>query len=177
MNLLQQAKAELSRSNADKKHPFRYFSLSTLAEYPETRMVVNRKIGQDLSVLLYTDTRTPKVEQIQKNNKVTALFYHPKKRLQIRLKGKASLIQEGHPDFEKYVAKVRQSPSLRDYTTLLSPGSPLATTEVEHGSILHFTAILIQPDYLDILLLRREGHLRSLYEKIEEEWVENRLVP
>lgn len=177
MNLFQQAKSELFRSNADKKHPFRYCQLSTLSEYPETRTVINRKIGLDFSVLIYTDSRTPKVQHIQTNNKVSALFYHPKKRLQIRVKGLASIIGKEHPDYLTHLQQVNQSPSLRDYTTLQPPGSPLETENVVLGTVLYFTAILLEPLYLDILLLRREGHLRSDYFLEDGQWIERRLVP
>jgi len=177
MDLFQQAKSELFRSNADKKHPFRYCQLSTLSDYPETRMVVNRKIGQDLSVLIYTDARTPKVQHIQTNNKVSVLFYHPKKRLQVRIKGMASLIGKEHPDYPTHLQQVMQSPSLRDYTTLQPPSSLLETENVVLGTVLYFTAILLEPLHLDILLLRREGHTRSEYFLDGEEWVERRLVP
>jgi hypothetical protein len=178
MSLLQQAKAELLRSNADKKHPFRYCSLSTLAEYPETRMVVTRKVSQNLELTFFTDSRTPKVKQIQANNKVTALFYHPRKRLQIRVKGIATIIGEGHTDYPNYLHQVQQSPSLRDYTTLQIPGSPLTTESVVHGTDIHFLTILVESLFLDILLLSREGHRRSAYYYMENgQWKEEHLVP
>ena len=177
MNLLQQAKTELLRSNADKKHPFRYCNLSTLAEYPETRMVVIRKIDQNLNVIIYTDSRTPKVQQLQKNNKASLLFYHPKKRLQVRMKGKVRLIQEGHPAFEKHLSNIHNTPSLRDYTTLDPPGSLLKTESVVLGTVPYFTVIIFESLYLDILLLQREGHIRSEYFLEENEWIERRLVP
>ena len=177
MNLLLQAKTELFRSNADKKHPFRYSNLSTLAEYPETRMVVTRKVDQNLNVIIYTDSRTPKVQQLLKNNKASLLFYHPKKRMQIRMKGKAVLIQEGHTEYEQHLLPILQAPSLRDYTTILPPGSPLKTESVVMGTVLYFTVIILESLYLDILLLKREGHRRCEYHLKGQEWIENQLIP
>ena len=43
MILFDLAKAELIRSNADRRHPFRYLSLATHGVYPEIRTVVKRK--------------------------------------------------------------------------------------------------------------------------------------
>ncbi len=178
MNLFQQAKIALSRSNTDKKHPFRYCHLSTLSEeYPETRMVVNRKVDQDLTVFVFTDSRTAKVQQLQQNNKASMVFYHPKKRMQIRMKGTVVLINETHPDYTSYLNQLKQSPSLRDYTTLQPPGSSLTTPNVLHGTTLYFMALLFKPLLLDILLLDREGHNRCTYTRRGTEWIEQRLVP
>ena len=79
MELFKLAKAELLRSNADRRHPFLYFTLATFGQYPEARTVVKRHAGQDLSLLFFTDSRKHKVRQIKKNAKVSALFYHPNK--------------------------------------------------------------------------------------------------
>ncbi|NNM21982.1 MAG: pyridoxamine 5'-phosphate oxidase, partial [Flavobacteriaceae bacterium] len=92
MNLLPFIKAELLLTNTDKNHPFRHFFLSTFGKYPETRTVVNRGVTEDLEITFFTDSRTPKVEQIKENNKVSALFYHPGKLLQLRLYGQAHII-------------------------------------------------------------------------------------
>jgi len=177
MTLLQQAKAELINSNADKKHPFRYCTFSTLDEYPETRMVVTRKVDPQLNITFFTDSRTPKAAHIKANNKVTTLFYHPKERLQIRIKGIASLIGEEHPDYPLYLQQIQQSPSLRDYTTLQAPGSPLTTESVVVGTTLHFAAIVLKSLFLDILLLQRKEHLRCAYHLENGQWVEQPLVP
>lgn len=177
MNLLTQARTELLKSNTDKNHPFRYCTFSTIHEYPETRMVVTRKIGPQLNVTFFTDSRTPKVKHIQTNNKVAALFYHPTKRLQIRIKGTASMIDKEHAEYPSYLQQMKQSPSLRDYTTLAPPGSPLPIEPDVFGTALHFMPIILESIYLDILLLRRAGHLRSEYFLESGEWVERRLVP
>ena len=105
------------------------------------------------------------------------LFYHPQNRLQIRMKGVAELIEEGHPDYEQHLNKVQQSPSLRDYTTIHSPGSLLTTKSVVLGTVPYFTVIKLESLFLDILLLQREGHIRSEYSLENNEWVEQRLVP
>ena len=180
MDLLELARAELLRSNADRKHPFRLMYISTFGEYPEVRTVVKRRINPDLKLTFFTDSRSPKVAQIRNNPKVAALFYHPKKKLQIRLYGHAQLIDEGHGDFNRYLQSVKESPALKDYTTLQAPGLPLsAGTEANalFGDEVHFIAIEIDPEKLDILQLGRESHNRSLYQQIAGEWQEQPLVP
>lgn len=45
MKLFNLAQAELLRSNADRRHPFLYFTLATFGRYPEARTVVNRHVN------------------------------------------------------------------------------------------------------------------------------------
>lgn len=179
MELLTLAKAELRRSNADRKHPFRYFYFATLDEFPEVRTVVNRKVDLDLTLTFFTDARSPKVQQLQKNPKVSALFYHPNKKLQIRMSGLAELVDQAHGDFDRLLNEVKQTSSLKDYTTLQAPGSTVSEeAKLLFGDEVYFLAIKIHPVKLDILQLGREGHLRSAYVKQEgEAWKATTLVP
>ncbi|MEM6965141.1 MAG: pyridoxamine 5'-phosphate oxidase family protein [Bacteroidota bacterium] len=177
MNLFDFAKSELIRSNADRRHPFRFFSLATLGVYPEVRTVVKRKFAMDWSVLFFTDSRTPKVMQLKNDPKVTALFYHPKKQLQIRLKGLAEIISVGE-EFEKYYQQIQQSKSIKDYTTQAPPGTEISNEfEVIYGDDIHFLPIKIIPQKIDILQLNRTQHLRSSYEINDGEWMASKLVP
>lgn len=180
MDLFKLAKTELLRSNVDRKHPFRLLYLSTLGEYPEVRTVVKRHIDTDLNLVFFTDSRSPKVEQLRTNPKVSALFYHPKKKLQLRLYGTAALIDEGHGDFDRYFQTVKASSSLKDYTTQRAPGSLLAQEAeagVLFGTEVHFIAVQILPDKLDVLQLGRESHRRSVFCHQNDQWLEQPLVP
>ncbi len=180
MELLELARAELLRSNVDRKHPFRLMYLSSLGDYPETRTVVKRKATSDFVLTFFTDSRSPKVGQIRKNSKVSALLYHPKKKLQLRLYGQAELIDEEHGDFNLYLQSVKESPSLKDYSTMQAPGVPLPAgpeAPVLFGDEIHFIAIEVKPEKLDILLLGRDSHARSLYQYKGGEWHQQRLVP
>jgi pyridoxine/pyridoxamine 5'-phosphate oxidase len=179
MDLLALAKSELLRSNADSRHPFRFFYLATQGVYPEVRTVVKRDFSSlDWSVLFYTDARTPKVQQMRQAPEVSALFYHPKKQLQLRLKGEVELIGPGHKAYSDYIEKVKQSPAVKDYNSLQPPGTEIAGHESPgSGEELHFLAIRIRPVLLDILQLGKEQHLRMAYSREQEQWVSKRLVP
>ncbi|OJJ20496.1 hypothetical protein BKI52_18740 [marine bacterium AO1-C] len=180
MKLLKEAKEAFFRSNHDKKHPFRYFTFVTLNdEYPDARTVVSRRVDESLQILIFTDARSPKVAQIQANNHISALFYHPKQKLQVRLKGEARLIDENHEEYATYLHQVKSSPSIQDYTTLQAPSSNLQNSndEIEHGEKLHFSAIQIIPHQLDILKLDRSQHHRARYTKNNENWEEQKLIP
>jgi pyridoxine/pyridoxamine 5'-phosphate oxidase len=179
MDLLALAKAELVRSNADQRHPFRFFYLSTQGKYPEVRMVVKRDFSHlDWSLLFFTDERSPKVAQIKERALVSALFYHPKKHLQLRMKGAAELIGPEHEAYTQYVEKVRESPAIKDYTSAEAPGTVIMKeSQLQHGQDLHFMAIRIRPVYLDLLQLGKEEHLRMSYRQVAGAWQVHRLVP
>ncbi|MEH0157872.1 pyridoxamine 5'-phosphate oxidase family protein [Limibacter armeniacum] len=179
--LLNLAREELFRSNVDYKHPFRFFTFGTVdadTGFPEIRTVVKREVTQKLEFFFYTDTRSPKVRQVQKNGNVSALFYHPKKQLQVRVKGVADVVDKESPLYKEHFKKLKQSGVLKDYTTAVSPGSPLEDNE-EIGFVdkIHFSVIRIQALYLDILKLSQDGHIRALYTKRDGAWEETILVP
>ena len=177
MKLFELAKAELLRSNAGSKHPFLYFSLATFGQYPEVRTVVMRKVEQGLSLLFFTDYRTPKVAQIRQNARVSALFYHPEKKLQVKMNGVAELIGKGHEEYGPLLEQVNSGNNLKDYTTLQAPGSVVKDeSEIGFGEKVHFLAIRIQPQYIDVLQLGRECHQRRGYSLEKGEWKESILV-
>jgi pyridoxamine 5'-phosphate oxidase len=179
MQLFDLAKAELIRSNADRRHPFRFFWLGTTGVFPEVRTVVKRKTEADLSVIFFTDARSPKMEQMQKDPRVSALFYHPKKMLQVRIRGTAEFILPGHAEFEDFFQQVKNSKMEKDYQSVLPPGSILPEEELpgKTRSALHFAALRIRPKDIDILQVGREEHVRCLYFQEANEWKEQRLVP
>ncbi len=176
MELLDLAKAELLRSNADRKHPFLYFWLGTQGDYPEVRMVVKRDADPDFNITFFTDSRSPKVEQIRKASRITSAFYHPRKKLQVRLKGEATFIESG-AYYEKALQRVESGSSSKDYSTLKPPGAPLQGEVPELGEVLHFLVVKILPERLDILQLGTDQHQRASYSKSGTIWEETLLVP
>ncbi|MEM1319631.1 MAG: pyridoxamine 5'-phosphate oxidase family protein [Bacteroidota bacterium] len=179
LDLLALARQELLRSNADRKHPFRFFQLATFGPYPELRTVVKRKASSDFLITFFTDSRSPKVGEIVEDNRVSALFYHPRKQLQLRLKGVAQLVERESEAFTQYLHQVKQSRSVKDYLTLQAPGSPVddATAEAGFGEQINLAVIEIQPQLLDILQLGRAQHFRSADHWEAGAWRAQPLVP
>jgi pyridoxine/pyridoxamine 5'-phosphate oxidase len=178
MSLFQLAKTELLRANADRKHPFRTFWLGTFGTFPEVRTVVKRKTYPDLRTLFFTDSRSPKVQQMLTNPKVTALFYHPKKKLQVRVKGEACLVDPAGKEFEALLDRLRQSPAIKDYTTLHAPGTEITEAETSlFDEQVHFAAVEVKPLEIDILLLGEHTHERMRYTLEAGAWQEISLVP
>lgn len=178
MSLLQLTKTELFRTETDRQHPFGTFALATYSTFPEIRTVVLRKVYEDLSILFFTDTRSPKVQQIQAHEQVSALFYHPHLRLQLRIKGKGVLLNPEGAEYLQFLDRIKSSRSVKDYTTAHAPGSVLEEPGASlFKEAIHFTAVKIEPLELDILQLGDVGHTRMLYRQKNAQWEAFPLIP
>lgn len=180
MNLLEIAKQELIRSNADYRHPFKLMTLATIdasTGYPQVRTVVKRHIDSLFSVLIYTDSRSPKMAQIKSNNLISAIWYHPKKKLQVRMDCIAHIVEEDSQLYQDHLLKVKQSKSVEDYTTSLAPGTEFSGFEVEHRDKIHFSLIQLNPTRIEVLKLSSEAHQRASYINVNGQWKESILVP
>ena len=179
LDLLKDATSQLIRSNHDKKHPFRSFALATINEkndQPELRTVILRKFTPDWTILFFTDSRSPKINQIRINPNVSALFYHPRKKMQIRIAGMATEMPTDSEEYKKYCELVSQSYSISDYQTNLPPGS-VYPGSATMSKDLHFSICEIQSQSIDLLMLNRNGHVRARYEHNGIYWVGTKLVP
>ncbi len=165
---------ELKRGSVDKKHAFRYFSLATSKNgMPDQRMVVNRGMDEEDSILLYTDRRSDKVLHIGENANVHLLFYDAKRQLQIRLWCRAALNSPA-TTVEEVWEKVPPH-NRREYQAEHKPGASIASpdagwlTDSEKGAD-HFTIVRCFPQEIDVLQLNRDGHLRARFSKTGEGW-------
>ena len=71
-----------------RKSTFKYFSINTITSvdgvlYPQSRMVVLREVFENFDFHIYTDLRTEKVVSLESHKEAYALFYDPKKMIQI----------------------------------------------------------------------------------------------
>ena len=175
---LEEAKQELMNGHSKKRHPFRYFVLSTIENgKPRQRTVVLRKTVLDSNLIFYTDKRTQKVKDLQINPEFSALFYHPKKLLQIRVEGKAELITNKE-EIASYWHTVQQS-SRKDYTTNKAPGTRIKNPDVVgyDSEENYFCPVKLVPTSIEYLRLKRPNHLRILFSKTDTDWSGEFLVP
>ena len=161
-----------------KGHPFRYFTLATInGDMPQLRSVVLRKVSEDLKFTFYTDNRSSKIVQLKDNNNVSALFYHPKKQIQIKVDGIATLIKDKEV-LNKYWHGVPIH-ARKDYTTSKSPGSIIDA--VDSVSYLdqenYFCVVEIETTSIEYLKLQQPNHQRILFTKVNESWNGKFLVP
>jgi pyridoxine/pyridoxamine 5'-phosphate oxidase len=168
-----QAKSELIRANKDRRHPFRTLVLATKAEYPGVRTVVKRRTLDDLSTLIYTDQRTPKVGEIKLNDQASLLWYHDKKKFQVIINAKIQILTEGEL-FEKHREIALRN--AKDYSTRSAPGSALSESDYRYGANEHFCLLHCHPISIQLLQLGKERHWRAVFHQ-KGNWKGQWLVP
>ncbi len=170
----QQLDENLRRAVVDNRHSFRQLVLSTYspAGYPESRYVILRAYNGGIFTV-FSDRRTQKLASIEKHAKVSLLFYHPSRKVQLRVYGNAII----EPQTDKYWAKVARK---QDYNTVQAPGTPIdqpsyEMKEPEDGS--YFSVLKVHPETMDVLQLGRDQHLRLSFALKDGKWQGTWLVP
>jgi hypothetical protein len=176
--------AEISKSD------FHLAALCTLSDIkPRVRTVVLRRVvKEDYTLIIHTDRRSAKFEEIKLNPNVSILFYSKENKVQIRLEGIASLHTEDVLAKEQWKSSKLQS--RKCYLSELSPGTKVkeshcgaseifdSHTPSEEESIAgqkNFCVISIKIDKIDWLYLRSKGHLRCMFiidkDNIKKQWL------
>jgi pyridoxine/pyridoxamine 5'-phosphate oxidase len=175
--ILKDLKSEVRFGYLKKKHPFRYVSLASIENgAPTQRTVVLRDATDDFDLIIYSDNRSNKVQQLDKNSKASLLFYHPKKLLQIKVEGHVELVRSGKA-YENYWSRV-QGVSQKDYITKHAPGTPIDQPDLvdykedEH----HFCVLKLIPETLEYLQLSRPNHIRARFDE-SNDWEGHYLNP
>jgi general stress protein 26 len=169
---------ELHRGVVDPKHPFRFLTLATSgAQFPQIRTVVLRQISPTMDFLVYSDVRTTKVQDLLETPRLSLLFYHPKKKVQVRVKAIATLHVEDALALEhwKRISEQRQS----EYKSRLAPGTRIETPNLgweTHSESTYFSVLKFSPLSIEVLQLAREGHLRIQFE-LTAGWQGTWMVP
>jgi len=169
---------ELHRGALDPKHPFRYLTVATLGDqFPQVRTVVLRQFTADLEFLVYTDARSSKVQELLEVPRVSLLFYHPKKQVQVRVQALATVHVEDELAQANWmrVSEKRKS----EYQSELGPGKQIMHPKDGWGSSSdhsYFSVLKFSPLSLEVLQLAKEGHLRIQF-NCASEWEGFWLVP
>lgn len=171
---------------SDSKDPFHWPVLGTTGKNSASlRTVILRQFILPERVLVcHTDARTDKVHEITKSAEVCWLFYHPKKKVQLRISGQATL----HADdqfADRQWAGTRITSRL-NYCTTEPPGTFIdkpssglpdfllkkipTLLESERGR-KYFMAIACRIDSMDWLILKAFGNRRARFD-----WDENGLT-
>ena len=144
-----------------RRSAFKYFSLNTMSLidgvlYPQSRMVVLREVFEYFNFQIYTDSRTEKVTSLQSYKEASALFYDPKKMIQIRLEGILEKVEDSQNYFESLSEQQK-----RDYRTKMAPGSQADSFNTIHereGG--YFQILRFHARRFDLVQLHSEGHRR-----------------
>ncbi|WP_299435952.1 pyridoxamine 5'-phosphate oxidase family protein [uncultured Maribacter sp.] len=176
---LQEIKSELKLALTKKNHPLKFCVLGTIGSEntPQLRIIGLRKFTDDFSFTLYTDRRSAKVSQITKNYNVSLLFYHPVKKLQIKIEGIANVVKDCGLLKEQWL-KINEK-AKRDYTTMFAPGSkinsPEEITYLKEKNF--FSSIEIKAETIEYLKLKETSHFKVQFHKDINGWVSEFLVP
>ena len=163
MNNLESVWDYCQKKLKDRKGAWRSAVLATYGkDGPEARTLIIRDYEWP-RLVFYSDSRTPKINDLKKDPRVSVVIYDPKKRVQIRLKGRAEFSTSG-PEIERALSELPERSSF-DYRTKLPPGSEVKTDSAarQFSETRNFALIKIELSELDCLLLRTEGHSRAIF--------------
>lgn len=151
---------DLGRATVDKRHPFRYPVLGTLGlESAELRTVVLRDLDSVAKKLyFFTDSRSPKVEQLKQQDTASLLFYHPRRKVQLRIKGRCTRHHQNELS-QEYLARLPEEQT-KDYRSRRAPGAMPGPGGLIEDPSIHFMVLEIRVSAIDFLQLNAEGHQR-----------------
>lgn len=161
---------ELGRASQDRHHEWRTPVLaSTGADgLPDARMVVLRQADALTGQLtFYTDSRSPKVAQLQTQTAAMLVFWSTRLSWQLRVRVGCTVITSG-PEVDALWQGVKQSAAAGDYLSAQPPGAVLpqggsadATMASSREAAHSFALLRAQVHQMDWLELSREGHRRA----------------
>lgn len=176
----------LVRAAVDAKSDFRLPVLATQTPTSAAQRIVVLRATDDEAhtLLIHTDSRSAKVQQLNSNPMAALLFYDKAKKVQLRVTAAATI----HTDDEiaNQLWQSESATSLKGYLGPLTPGSVCATAEHNlHPEFLesipdrnqleiarpNFAAIRFQVTQFDWLQLNRSGHLQAQFSYAEDQTV------
>jgi len=171
-DILAEAFACLAAGVAEHGSPFRTLTLATVdaSGSPDTRTIVLRGFDRAANVVsLHTDSRAAKYGQILANPAVALLFWDKQRRLQLRLRGRATLhggdataraAWAALPNVARQLYRVRQAPG----TQLPDPSAAQYGEGPEALGFAAFVVIEVAFDRLEALHLTDTGQIRARFD-------------
>ena len=174
-NLIAIQKRESKRISA------RWIQLSTvgLDDSPRVRTVVFRGWSKKYEMKIFTDKRSEKIKELEKNNNVEICWLFPKAKCQFRFRGiaKIDISEEAQISWESL------SPYSKSLWKWPLPGSKYKVNlsypnEIEDGTPISENFILLNIDIFEVdqLLLQKPIHIRKCWRR-NNNWIEERINP
>jgi hypothetical protein len=160
-------------------HPDHPWHTPVLATYDgsraQARTVVLREIDREQrELLVYTDSRSPKVAQLEAYPQGTLVMWSHPHGWQLRLAVELSVETDGLTVTSRW-AKLKLTPAAQDYLSPLAPGTPLAESASpppERAPRGCFAIINARVTHIDWLELSAEGHRRAIFDATGARWVQ-----
>jgi len=183
--ILLQLKNELIKAGEGDGRYFRVFNLSSVKAAglsADSRMVVLRAFNDEWEFEFYTDIRSSKIEQIRTCPKVSALFWDPENRIQVRIDAESSVHNRDIISEEKW--SLVQGDAQKAYTSLVAPGTPIEKPGEAHKwpevfSSDYFSVVRCAANNIKILQLSGREHLALEFRrnKIKSAWIGKWIAP
>ena len=171
----------LTRGLSHYNDSFHWPVLGTVGKHGcSQRSVILRGYRQnDRLLICHTDARAAKAQEIEQDSRVSWLFYHPKKKIQLRITGLATLHTDDQFADEQWAAASKTN--RLNYSTSEAPGTvipepstglpelllnKLPTLLQSESARINFMSISCQFDNLDWLLLSPLGNRRARFQWI-----------
>ena len=171
--LVRRVWAELQRATADRHHDWRTPVLATVDPQgaPQARTVVLRSADAGSGQLVFfTDSRSPKVAELQANPAAALVFWSRRLQWQLRV-GVRAVVQTEGPQVDAAWARVGQSAAAGDYLSAQAPGSVVDAATTSGTAQHHFAVVTAQVEHWDWLELSRDGHRRARLVDRGVEWL------
>lgn len=183
----------LFQATVKRNHPMRTAVLATAdpEQGPFARTVVLREADtQAYQLVFFTDIRSHKVSQIQRQEMIATLYWDPGKKVQIRCRGKGTL--EQGTDRCREIWDRLNTAGRRAYATVQAPGTKVGeyTTGLPSGwsddwsdvktapAFAHFAILIQDVVEMNVLHLEQEGHQRALFTRQSDDtWEMTWLIP
>ena len=164
----------LAEGVAQAASPFHTPALATSSRHgTDLRTVVLRHADPaSRTVSCHTDWRSPKRRHVQHDPRVAWLIYDRQRKLQVRLRGRASLHHLDDRARERWSESTTRSRVC--YSAPLAPGTPVrepaaAGTDPESGW-QRFTVLFCRLQRIDFLYLSAGRHRRAILTWEQERW-------
>ena len=182
----------LNKGVTNFRDPFHWPVLGTIGENgPSLRSVILRRfVLPDRILVCNTDSRATKAREIENDDRVSWHFYHPRRKVQLRIVGNSKLHTDDKFADDQWNAS--RIPSRINYSAAQPPGTHLdrpssgipdflrdkvpTLLDSEEGR-KNFMSISCRIDSIDWLLLRATGNLRAGFRWEEGRRKANWLVP
>lgn len=156
---------ELAKAPRNQAHAFRVMGLATVdGDVADLRSVVLREVlADERTLVFFTDARSPKVAQIQRQPVGTLLAWCTRLSWQLRLRVLLEVETSGLAVSSRW-ARLKMTPAAQDYLSPLPPGAPVEHHAPERSTREHFAVVNARVQSIDWLELHAEGHRRARFD-------------
>lgn len=163
----------LAEAASTTEHDWRYLVLATAAgDRADARIVVLREVDAETRELLFfTDSRSPKVEQMQQQPAASLVAWSPGRLWQLRLSVRCTVLTDGLEVSSRW-ARMKLSPAASDYLSPLPPGAPLDHPMPDRSSRENFAVVSALVESMDWLELHADGQRRACFDARGARWLQ-----